>query len=401
MASLIPKVNAATGSATAPGAGALVIGELAENKYTGRLYVKTESAAVVDPARVTLTGDVTGSTATAASEAQAGTISATVAKIQGRTVASTTPTSGQALVWNSTTSQWEPSTVSGPEGAPGFSSFAKARVRKYNATATYTAPTGLSGFLVMAFGAGGTITPVYNSATGTSAHGAQGGAAYAEKYYASPTGGTAYPIIIGASGGNTTFNSTVVLTSSSNITTISGGTGGTAAGGDFNANGGAGGASVNHSFSIPCAGFSQDGNNGGSGASGSRYGNGGNGATATGFSGSDNGGNAYNGGGLGGVAGVGMWNGVNNTVSSTTLASGISSLISVIDDIALNYSVNNASAKIGAYVNKTFGDLAYQWPYLPTFNGVYAYGGNTLSAVSAGVVSPTFAGRIYIIEFYA
>jgi hypothetical protein len=35
----------------------------------------------------------------------------TVAKIQGRTVASTAPTQGQALRWNNTSSQWEPTTV--------------------------------------------------------------------------------------------------------------------------------------------------------------------------------------------------------------------------------------------------------------------------------------------------
>lgn len=78
MASLIPKTNSASGSATAPGASALVSGELAENKFTGRLYVKTESNAVVDPARVVLTGDVTGTTSVATSENQAGTIVTTL-----------------------------------------------------------------------------------------------------------------------------------------------------------------------------------------------------------------------------------------------------------------------------------------------------------------------------------
>ncbi|MBK9247192.1 MAG: hypothetical protein IPM69_03550 [Ignavibacteria bacterium] len=37
----------------------------------------------------------------------------TVAKMQGRMIATTAPTSGQALVWNQTLSQWEPSTPSG------------------------------------------------------------------------------------------------------------------------------------------------------------------------------------------------------------------------------------------------------------------------------------------------
>ena len=105
MAALIPKVNATAGSATAPGAGALVTGELAENKFTGRLYVKTESNAVVDPARVTLTGDVTGSTATATSEAQGGTIATVLSTVgvgKGGTGLTATPTAGQIPIGNGT-----------------------------------------------------------------------------------------------------------------------------------------------------------------------------------------------------------------------------------------------------------------------------------------------------------
>ena len=81
MASLIPKTNSTTGSANAPGAGALATGELAENKYTGRLYLKTEAGTVVDPARVTLAGDATGSTVAATGEIQAGTINVTLATV--------------------------------------------------------------------------------------------------------------------------------------------------------------------------------------------------------------------------------------------------------------------------------------------------------------------------------
>jgi hypothetical protein len=43
----------------------------------------------------------------------------TVDGLQGRSVASTAPTNGQALVWNSTTSTWEPGTVSGGPGGSG------------------------------------------------------------------------------------------------------------------------------------------------------------------------------------------------------------------------------------------------------------------------------------------
>jgi len=83
-------------------------GQFAVNAFTGRAYMRTEGGNSVDPARVTLSGDATGTTATATSEAQAGTIATTVGKIQGRTVASTAPTGGQSLTWNSGSSQWEP-----------------------------------------------------------------------------------------------------------------------------------------------------------------------------------------------------------------------------------------------------------------------------------------------------
>jgi hypothetical protein len=105
MASLIPKVNATTGSATAPGAGALVTGELAENKFTGRLYVKTEAGTVLDPGRVILSGDVTGSTATATSEAQGGTITTTLSTVgvsKGGTGLTATPANGQIPIGNGT-----------------------------------------------------------------------------------------------------------------------------------------------------------------------------------------------------------------------------------------------------------------------------------------------------------
>lgn len=119
---LIPTKNSVVGSATAPTAAQIPNnGQFAVNAFTGRAYMRTEGGNSVDPARVTLSGDVTGTTATATSEAQGGTVAATVAKIQGRTVASTAPTSGQALGWNSTSSQWEPTTISsGTSSIVGF-----------------------------------------------------------------------------------------------------------------------------------------------------------------------------------------------------------------------------------------------------------------------------------------
>lgn len=71
-----------------------------------------------------LTGDVTSSS---------GSVATTVGKIQGRTVASTAPTAGQGLVWNNTTSQWEPGTVSGTV------------LTKTNGTATSQTLTFISG----------------------------------------------------------------------------------------------------------------------------------------------------------------------------------------------------------------------------------------------------------------
>jgi hypothetical protein len=52
-----------------------------------------------------IAGDVTGTLG-----------ASTVAKLQNRTMASTLPSNGQALVWNSTSSQWEPQTVGGGSG---------------------------------------------------------------------------------------------------------------------------------------------------------------------------------------------------------------------------------------------------------------------------------------------
>ncbi|MGP0076544.1 MAG: collagen-like protein [Bryobacteraceae bacterium] len=42
-----------------------------------------------------------------------------VSKIQGKAVSATAPTSGQSLVWNSTTSSWTPQTVGGTQGPTG------------------------------------------------------------------------------------------------------------------------------------------------------------------------------------------------------------------------------------------------------------------------------------------
>jgi hypothetical protein len=55
-----------------------------------------------------LAGDVTGTPS-----------ASTVTRLQGRSVASTAPTNGQSLAWNSTSSNWTPQTVTGTQGPQG------------------------------------------------------------------------------------------------------------------------------------------------------------------------------------------------------------------------------------------------------------------------------------------
>ena len=56
----------------------------------------------------TLGGDVTGTPNTS-----------TVGRLQGRTVSASAPSSGQSLVWNSSTSSWTPQTIAGSQGPQG------------------------------------------------------------------------------------------------------------------------------------------------------------------------------------------------------------------------------------------------------------------------------------------
>jgi hypothetical protein len=62
------------------------------------------SSVLADDKHPALTGDVT---------CTSGTVATTVGKLQGRTVASATPSDGNVLKWNDTASQWEPGTGSG------------------------------------------------------------------------------------------------------------------------------------------------------------------------------------------------------------------------------------------------------------------------------------------------
>ena len=80
-----------------------------------------------------LTGDVTAS--------GTGSVAASVVRVQGRNVASTAPTNGQVLGWNSTTSQWEPT------NAGGGASYPMLRVMFTTpGSGSYTVPAGYKRF---------------------------------------------------------------------------------------------------------------------------------------------------------------------------------------------------------------------------------------------------------------
>jgi len=113
---LKPKYNLTVGSAVAPTTSALVTYELAENGYTGRLYLNKEDDTVVDVAKVQLTGDVTGTTAAPTSNTDGGTIVASVEKLLGRALSTTAPASLETLVYSTTDGKWTPA-------APTFSNF--------------------------------------------------------------------------------------------------------------------------------------------------------------------------------------------------------------------------------------------------------------------------------------
>jgi hypothetical protein len=92
-----------------------VINSTGETKITGRLgvgatpTVDATAAIKVDGGGINFNGTGTLTTLAAGGDLTGTLPSPTVAKIQGNAVATTAPTSGQVLAWNSTTSQWEPS----------------------------------------------------------------------------------------------------------------------------------------------------------------------------------------------------------------------------------------------------------------------------------------------------
>lgn len=103
-------------------------------KYNGTAWAPATLTAVTS---VTMGGDISGSSA-----------SATVAKIQGRSVASTSPSNGYVLAWNNGATQWEPTaptvTSSVTMGGDVSGSSSSATVAKIQGrTVVSTAPSDL------------------------------------------------------------------------------------------------------------------------------------------------------------------------------------------------------------------------------------------------------------------
>ncbi len=81
------------------------------------------AGSLTNPQNFSITGDATAPAISFDGTAPVA-LSATVVKLQGRTLASTAPTDKQVLVWNNTSSQWEPGSVgpmlSGTAASPGL-----------------------------------------------------------------------------------------------------------------------------------------------------------------------------------------------------------------------------------------------------------------------------------------
>ena len=94
--------------------GLYLSGTTDATQIIGNVFTPNLTGAAVLTGTYTARGNAGIADNTALGGDATGTVSAsTVGKLQGRTVASTAPTSGQALVWNGTTSQWEPQNQSG------------------------------------------------------------------------------------------------------------------------------------------------------------------------------------------------------------------------------------------------------------------------------------------------
>jgi hypothetical protein len=95
---------------------------LPSNCFTGDLFFKTNAPAGANVfACVSANTWVVQGLATLGGDLSGQPSSATVTQIQGRPVATIVPQGGQSLTWNSSTSRWEPQTVSGGTGATTLS----------------------------------------------------------------------------------------------------------------------------------------------------------------------------------------------------------------------------------------------------------------------------------------
>jgi hypothetical protein len=146
---IIPKRNATAGSSTGPNASALQTGELASNAFTGDLYLKREDAVVEkigsDASKLS-TGTMPAGRLPALSgdvASNAGSASVIVTKLQGKAIATTAPASGQFLSWNATLNQWEPVTMVLPSAGGDLSgTLVSATVAKIQGRAvSSTAPS--------------------------------------------------------------------------------------------------------------------------------------------------------------------------------------------------------------------------------------------------------------------
>jgi hypothetical protein len=167
-------------------------------------------------------------------------------------VSPTTPSSNQVLMWNATTSKWEPASMPGRLlSINTYNNDTGAAFARFQAglTATWTKPTGCNSVLVYVTGGGGGARTNSNSYRGAGG----GGGGTAIKYITNPTttvavtvgggGNEAYNGGRGATGATSSFGSYCSASGGEGGMTDSpyeGGIGGSATGGDINIPGGGG-----------------------------------------------------------------------------------------------------------------------------------------------------------------
>lgn len=166
------------------------------------------SVAALTPQAFALSGDTTSTPVLFDGTAPV-TMSATVGKIQGRSVASTAPTDGQTLVWNTASSMWQPGSSSLSILGSTTTATSPYRVGEIN-TGLYSPATGSVGVVsagteilrVTASGVGiGTTSPVVP--LHVAATGASGIAYFTNSDFVNASTGSGVYIATGTSSGNT------------------------------------------------------------------------------------------------------------------------------------------------------------------------------------------------------